>query len=636
MSLTSLMSIGQTAMFASYAQMQTTSNNISNANTPGYSREQANLAVGAGQQTSVGFFGSGVDVTGVTRAYDQFLTAQANVSNTVAAADSSRLTQLTQLQSAFSTGTSGIGYAAGQVLNAFVNVTNTPSDSSARQVVLSQASQLASMIQGAGTQITTLQAGIVQDVKSNLSTVNGLAQQVAALNQKIATYQSSGTSANDLLDQRDQLIKQIGGYINVTTVPNADGTVGLFVGAGQNLVLGATSNTLTAVADPYDATKVQVAVTDGSSPAVVVPSSSITGGSVGGMLQVQNDDLESASNLLGQIASAFSAAVNQQQALGLDLNGRPGAAIYSVGAPQVEPASTNAGSATIGVTISNASQVQASDYKLSFDGTSYSLTRLSDNSTAAGSPYTSAQLAAGVSVDGMTIQKASGTATAGDSFLLRPVGAAAQSMKTVLADPNGIAAASPFTATMGTSNKGTATVGALAAVSTSYNPALAATISFTSGSGAYSWTLSDGTSGTGTWTAGNPINLNGFALQLSGVPSSGDTISVAPTPQVASNNGNAQAFVNLGTAKVINGQNVTDAYASAIANVGVRVQSATAASTASTAAAQADETARSNNAGVNLDEEASRLIQFQQAYQAAAKVLQVAQSIFTTLLQSMA
>jgi len=636
MSLTSLMSIGQTAMFASYAQMQTTSNNISNANTPGYSREQANLAVGAGQQTSVGFFGSGVDVTGVTRAYDQFLTAQANVSNSTSAADSSRLTQLKQLQSVFSTGKDGIGYAAGQVLNAFAGVANSPSDSSARQVALSQANQLAAMIQGAGTQITTMQAGIVQDVKANLATVNGLAQQVAVLNQKIASYQSSGTAANDLLDQRDQLVKQIGGYVNVTTVPNADGTVGLFVGAGQNLVLGATANQLTAVADPYDATQVQVAVTDGNSPAVVVPSSSISGGSVGGLLQVQNSDLTDARNLLGQIATGFSAAVNQQQALGLNLSGQPGTAIYSVGTPQVLPASTNAGSASVGVTIGNASQVQASDYQLTFDGTQYALTRLSDHSTAPGSPYTAAQLAAGVSVDGMTIRLNSGSPNAGDSFLLRPVGAAAQNMKTVLADPNGLAAASPFIATMGTANQGTASVGSLTAVSAAYNPALTANISFTSGSGAYNWTLSDGTSGTGTWTAGNPINLNGFALQLSGVPSSGDTISVAPTSAVAANNGNALAFVNLGTATLINGQNVTDAYAGAIANVGVRVQSATAASTASTAAAQADETTRANNAGVNLDEEASRLIQYQQSYQAAAKVLQVAQSIFTTLLQSMA
>jgi len=635
MSMTSLMSIGRTALFASYAQMQTTGNNISNANTPGYSREQVQLAVGAGQQTTVGFFGSGVDVTGVTRTYDQFLTSQANVSSSTAAAATSRLDQLNQLQSVFSTGTSGIGYAAGQMLNAFVDVANSPGDSSARQVALSQANQLASMIQSAGAQITTLQSGLAQDVKTDLATVNGLTKQVAVLNQKIATFQSSGTAPNDLLDQRDALIKQIGGYLNVTTVPNADGTVGLFVGGGQNLVLGATANTLTSVADPYDATKVQVAVTDGSSSPVVVPSGSITGGSVGGLLQVQNSDLTQASCLLGQIATAFSAAVNQQQALGLDLSGAPGAPIFSVPSPQVLPDTSNAGNATVAVSVTSANQVQASDYKLQFDGTHYTLTRLSDNSAAAGSPYTPAQLAAGVSVDGLSIHLSAGAASAGDSFLLRPVGSAAQGMKTVLADPSGIAAASPFTASMAAANSGTAGVASLSATSAAYNPALTAQIRFTSAAGAYNWTLSDGTSGTGNWTAGNPIALNGFQLQLNGVPASGDAITVAPTGAVAANNGNAQAFVALGTAKLVAGQNITDAYSSAIADVGVRVQGATAASTASTAAAQADETARANNAGVNLDEEASRLIQFQQAYQAAAKVLQVAQSVFTTLLQSM-
>jgi flagellar hook-associated protein 1 FlgK len=178
-------------------------------------------------------------------------------------------------------------------------------------------------------------------------------------------------------------------------------------------------------------------------------------------------------------------------------------------------------------------------------------------------------------------------------------------------------------------------VASLTANSTTYNPALTATVTFTSGAGAYNWTLSNGTNGTGTWTAGNPIALNGFALQLSGVPASGDAITVAPTTDVAANNGNAQAFVNMGTTPVVNGQTVTDAYSSAVAAIGLTVQNATAASTASTATAQADQTAMSNASGVNLDQEAANLMQFQQAYQAAGKVLQVAQSLFQTLITSL-
>jgi flagellar hook-associated protein 1 FlgK len=235
----------------------------------------------------------------------------------------------------------------------------------------------------------------------------------------------------------------------------------------------------------------------------------------------------------------------------------------------------------------------------------------------------------------MTVTLGSGTAKAGDSFLLSPVGHAAQGMSTVLADPSGIAAASPFTASTGSTNQGTASVASLTATSTGYNPALTATINFTSATGAYSWSLSNGTTGTGTWTAGTPISLNGFALQLSGVPASGDSLTVVPTGDVAANNGNAQAFVNLATTPVLGNQTVTNAYASVVASIGLTVQNATTASTASTASAQADQTSLSNSSGVNLDQEAASLIQFQQSYQAAAKVLQVAQSLFTTLLNAM-
>jgi len=219
-------------------------------------------------------------------------------------------------------------------------------------------------------------------------------------------------------------------------------------------------------------------------------------------------------------------------------------------------------------------------------------------------------------------------------------------MQSVLASVNGLAAASPFTGSVGVANTGTATIGSLAAVNPAYNGALSASITFTSNTGDYTWTMSDATTGTGTWTAGTPISLNGFELNLDGVPKSGDTVSVVPTVSVASNNGNALAFARLASAGIVSpsggaaasakGLSITDAYASALADIGVRVQGGKTASTMSTAVASQAETARANLAGVNLDEEAAKLIQFQQSYQAAAKILQVAQAIFDTLLQTAA
>jgi flagellar hook-associated protein 1 FlgK len=202
---------------------------------------------------------------------------------------------------------------------------------------------------------------------------------------------------------------------------------------------------------------------------------------------------------------------------------------------------------------------------------------------------------------------------------------------------------------MGLANKGTATVAGLNVVSSTNDPTISAAINFTDATGDYNYTLTDSSgnvtaSGSATWTAGQPISLNGFELNLNGVPANGDTIAVNKTAHPESNNGNALAMVGLRDETLVgkdmqidgslqDGDTATDAYASLLANVGVRVQSAKTASTISEATSQQADSAVANKSGVNLDEEAGRLIQFQQGYQAAAKVLQVAQAIFDTLLQ---
>ena len=644
--MSGLLSIGKSAMFANYAALQTVGNNIANANTPGYSRQQIQLADAPAQFTGSGFFGKGVTVATVRRAYDQLLTTQATSAGSTAAGDSARLDKLTQLENVFPIGTSGIGYAAGDLLNAFVDVSSNPTDASARQVALGKAQELASRFRDAGEQLSGLQTAVAQDVKASVGAINALARQVAALNQQIGALKGSGQPPNHLLDERDQLISDISKHINVTTLASDDGSLGVFVGGGRNLVLGGVANTLKAVPDSFDPAKVQIALSEGTTDRLI-PADALSGGSIAGLLKFQNDDLTHATRLLGQMATAITGAVNRQQSLGLDL-GQPagrGAPIFSVGNARVLGASGNAGTAQFGVSVSNAAQVQASDYDLAFDGSNYSLTRQPGGQAVTGSPFTPALMAAGVSVDGLTLQLSAGTAQAGDRFLVQPAALAAQSMQLVLTDPRGLAAASPFTAGTGANNLGTASVASVRAVSPSAAPSLTADITFTSNTGDYNWSLNDGTTvttGSGTWAAGTPIALGGFELRLDGVPKSGDTAKVASTRSPAGNNGNALEFVKLGDSALVGntatqaGLNITDAYASALASIGVRVQGGKTAAGISTVLAGDAETARSNKAGVNLDEEAARLIQFQQSYQAAAKILQVAQAIFDTLLQTAA
>jgi len=650
MSGSALTNLGTRAMLANYAALQTTSHNIANANTQGYSRQLAQFATSDGQFTGSGFFGQGVNVTSVMRSYDRFLTNQATGTQAVAAADAARRDQLSLLEGVFTTGEGGLGYAAGQLVNAFVDVASSPSDISARQVVVSRVTDIAARFTAAGEQMAALQGSVVEDVRASVASVNGIARQIATLNGQIVAVRGAGQPPNDLLDMRDQLVSDISRYIAVSTVAADDGSVGVFVGAGQSLVLGATVNELQAVADAYDPAKVRLAMREGSLSRLVPPQS-VNGGSISGQLAFQSSDLVEARNLLGQLAGAVSGAMNLQQSLGVDLTGRHGTALFAVGDPRTLAANSNTGDARFALTVTDTTLVTAADYELRYDGAQYTLDRLNSDGTrtpVAGSPLADV---ADLSFDGLNLRLDSGSLQPGDRFLLQPTALAAQGMKPVLRDANGIAAASPVTTTFGVGNTGTASLAWLSAVSPVIDDTLLpAEITFgaplNDGTGrvAYDITNADGSTASDIWTPGRPISFNGFALVIDGVPKPGDTAQVR-AGVVAGNNGNALAFSRLATASLVGasvtaqgervpGRNFTDAYATAMSSIAVRVQAARSSADSSTAFAQAAESARSNKAGVNLDEEAARLIQFQQAYQAAAKVLQVAQSVFDTLLKA--
>ena len=666
MSSSALMSIGTRAMFANYASMQTTGHNIANAQTPGYSRQTVELASSGGQSTGAGFFGKGVDVVTVKRASDDFLETQSQTASSMAAMDEARSSNLQQLETVFPPGDNGVGAAVGGFMNAFVDLANSPSDSSARQVILSDAAEVADRFSTAGTQLDRLQNGVTSDLRNSVAQVNQMAAQVAKLNGDISALRGNSSVPNDLMDQRDQLIKQIGNLVKVSTIAANDGSVGVFVAGGQRLVLGAEAQQLAVTPDPSNTSRSVISISD-SGILHELPGDLLVGGAISGLLKYQNEDLVSARNQLGQMAASLSARVNQIQGFGIDAGSPPGAGnpVFAVGAPVATPNAHNARNgaggfaSSVSLTVTDATQLKASDYTMVADPANsgnYLITRESDgvkfSMAPNGSNWAFTRLsdgaAMGGSMDGMQIT-INGTPGASDSFELQPVGRAAVSMTRVLDNPAGIAAASPMTAVMGVANKGTATVAGLAVVSTSNDPTLSAAINFTDANGGYSYTLTDASgnvtsSGNGTWTAGQPIALNGFELNLNGAPASGDTISVVKTAHPESNNGNALSMVGLRDenfvgrdmqidGSLLDGATATDAYASVLANVGVRVQSAKTSSTISAATSQQADAAVANKSGVNLDEEAGRLIQFQQGYQAAAKVLQVAQAIFDTLLQ---
>lgn len=480
MSVSGLMSIGVRAMFANYTGLQTSGNNIANASVEGYSRQQVELQTALGQFTGSGYIGKGVDVQTITRVYDQFLTREAMSSRSQAAYDSARLDRLQQLEAVFAGGDNGIGQATGALLNAMVDMASNPQDLAARNVVLGRAGELASQFYGAATQLDDIQSGVTQALQADVARANELATQIAAVNDRIAAAQGGGQPPNDLLDLRDRLLSDLSGLVQVTTVTAGDGTLGVFIGGGQRLVLGGETNRLELGTDAFDATRATVGIAEAGG---VRPLSAglLGAGSIGGLLRFQNDDLVRARTLLGQLGAAVAGALNNQQALGLDLRVPPGtgAPIYATAAPQALPATTNARTGTgafvsnVTLTVTDASQLQASEYDLVNNGAGWQLTRRLDGFTQT--------VVSGQVVDGFRIDLGTPAPAATDRFLLQPVTRAASAMALVLADPRGLAAAAPVTATVGAANTGTAAVASLQVVSTTVDPDQTATITFTSG-----------------------------------------------------------------------------------------------------------------------------------------------------------
>lgn len=636
--MSSILNIGVLALNANQSALQTVSNNIANVNTPGYSRQQVVLQNIQGQYTGSGYFGKGVDVLTVTRSYNDFLNRQAASAHAIATGDVTRLDKLNQLENYFKGGSNGLGAAVSDTLNAFSDIVSAPTDLTARSVALTRADEMATRFNQMNLQLEQLRIGTIEELKTAARAINDLAGQIARANQDISRAQGNGQSPNDLLDQRDQLIRNLNKYIQTTSIPADDGSIGIFIGGSQALVLGTTVSPVSIVSDEFsDLSKSKLAITIAGATRTL-DENVLGGGEVGGMLRFQNNDLLEARNLLGRMALAIGTRMNEQQALGLDLNGNPGSPLFNMAPlPNGLAHASNTGAATLSLGIqttpTGTGSFVATDYDVVFaTPTTGTITRLSDGSqvafdTAVTNP---------VPIDGLNLTISAGALT-GDRFLLKPFNTAASSIATAFASPRGLAMASPITAQAGTNNTGTVTLENL--LVRTVPPPAAVTITFT---GAGTFTRSDTGATVHTYVPGQPIEytfpavapLGGWSLTLKGIPQIGDTYTVDANPYPQLNADNAQAMLDLRDVAMFDGGPLTDGYASAIAQIGTRILSAQSAAAVSTDIASNLEKERTSVSGVNLDEEAARLIQFQQAYQASGKMMQVAQTIFDTLINS--
>lgn len=658
----SLLSIGTSALAASQAALNTAGHNIANVNTPGYSRQSAALATKPGQFSGSGYFGKGVDVTTVTRNYNDFQIRQVALATAISASDAIRYERLSQLEQVFPTGSTGLGSGVNQLLNSFSDVVQSPADLSARSVVLARADELAARFRTASGNLDEIQQGLSAQMSGDVASINSLASRIAAVNQQVANATGSGQAPNDLLDLRDQLIHDLNKYVQTSTIKADDGSLTVMIAGGQPLVLGSSSALITLKPNTLDPAR-QVLYIRQSGQDVPLDENSLGGGEMTGLLKFQNTDLQQARDQLWKMALTVGDALNKQNSLGLDLSGAAGGKFFNL--IPVVPTTTNTGTATVDVSVNptsgnaNPTSLVRSDYLVTIAaynaGTgvgTVNIKRLADGSTLTGSPFSFSNppaAVAAVTADGLDFQitGASASLSAGDSFTVRQ-STAAGTIAAAITTPAKLAMANPVVATPAATNTGSLALESLQATQANANLAATVTLTF---DGAGGFTVSGAVPAVGSTVAyypGQPISYNGWSLTLKGTPTAGDTMTVQANDAsivvpggatlsgpLKTDGGNARAVLNLrdAAANLFGSSPISDIYANILSDIGIAVQGGKTAAATSKSLVTDAEQARSSVSGVNLDEEAAKLIQYQQSYQASGKILQVSQTIFDTLLQ---
>jgi flagellar hook-associated protein 1 len=633
--------ISVSALNAAQAGLATTSNNIANANTPGYSREQIIQTQMLPQNTGSGFIGQGVSVATVQRQYDQFLGAQVLAAQTQSSNLNTQLGLSQQVSNLLGDASGGLTPTLQDFFTAVNGVSNAPQSVPARQAMIGSAQTLVNRFQSLNQNLSQIRDSLNGQISDSVTQINSYAKQISALNDQIVQLQASNPSQqpNALLDQRDQLVNQLSQQIRVSTIKQSDGSMNVYIGNGQSLVLGNQATTLQAVASPTDPTALQVAYANNGT-VIPIQQSSLQGGSLGGYLSFRQTVLDPAVNALGRIAMGFVDTFNQQQQKGTDLNGALGASMFTSAVPRVTPSSGNVGNGALTATVNSTSALTGHDYSVQFDGTNYTVYDTTSN--AAVQSFTPAQLAAGQTLTGtgVTLQLTAGSVAnvAGDSFLVRPTADGASNIALNITDPARIAASAPIASNAPTTNLGTGTIAA-ASVSGGLplNPNLQQPVTITFNNPPTSFNVT----GTGTgnptnvaYTAGAAISYNGWTTQISGTPSAGDTFTVTQNTNATADGSNILQMAALQTTNtLVNGTtSYQGAYAQLIAQVGTQTNQLTATSQAQTSLLTQVTNSQQAVSGVNLDEEAANLLRYQQAYQAAGKAMQIANTMFDTIL----
>lgn len=645
----SIFNIGISGMNAAQAGLITTGHNISNASTPGYNRQEVLQAAATAQSSGLGFLGQGVAVQTVKRIYSDALSGQLTLAQTQGGQIDAYNLQIKQLSSMFGDPSAGLAPALSNFFGGVADVASHPESVPSRQAMLSAASTLTARFRDLDQQMSQMRSSINSELTSSIGSINGFAQQIANLNQRIVTVEGAASRqqpANDLRDQRDALLASLNREVRASVVREDNGSYDVFIGNGQPLVLG--NQVFGLAAKPSDEDPQRITVGYGSSGLIAtIAESSLQGGTLGGLLSFRSDSLDTAQNAFGRLALGLAQSFNAQHALGQDLNGALGGDVFSVAGPTVVANSRNSGAGAVTATLQDASALTTSDYRLQYQGSAagnedFLLTRMSDGRTTSASFASATGYPYSMQVDGLTLTLSAGAAV-NDSWAIEPTRFAASNISLALSDPTAIAAAAPIRTAAALTNNSRATISAGSVSSVAHLP-LPATVTLTFNAATSQFAVSGAVPAASpiAYSAGSPISFNGLSFSISGMPSNGDSFTISRNNSGISDNRNALALGLLQTTNTL-GRNAAiasatasttfnGAYSEMVSQIGN-----TARQTEVTAAAQANVIAQAKQAlqslsGVNLDEEAANLLRFQQAYQASGKMMQIASTLFQSVL----
>lgn len=680
--MSNLISIGLSGLNASQAALSVTSNNIANAGTAGYSRQQAIQHAGPVQNIGAGFLGTGTTISDVRRIYSAYLDNQLQTATSLQADAVAYQDQITAVDKLLADRDTGIS----SVLTAFFSALQTaaakPSDVASRQLLLTQAQTLSNRFNSVSSQLSQQNEVINSQLDTLAGQVNKLTASIAEYNKQITELSASGNTPNSLLDARSEAVRQLNELVGVT-VQERDGNYDVYLGTGQSLVTGYRANTLSVAPGAADKSQygLQVNYENFSSDVTSV----VSGGQIGGLLRYRSDVLIPSMNELGRVALVVADSINSQLGQGLDINGQFGSGLFSsinsataIAQRSLASSNNSAGSGNLDVTIADSGALTTYDYEVKFtSGTQYSVRR--SDGTDMGSFDLNADPAP--VIDGFSLKLKGGNLAAGDSFKVIPTRAAAGSISTVLTDANKLAFAGPISATAGSGNGGTGTIaqpvlgdnldiygGAdTALIQKSIRDSMPVRVVFqaaSDGSQGYAVFDAKGTQiGTGSIvpgqdnelaiavpmldSAGNPIigsdgQPRSFTVNttIGGNPTANDSFTLSFNADGKSDNRNANALLGLQTKSTVGtgsggGISFTSAYASLVERVGAKASQAGIDSTATEAVLKSARESRSAVSGVNLDDEAASLVKFQHYYTASSQIIKTAQETFSTLINAL-